>query len=151
MAQEWDATNKAQVIEFILDAMAAGQGLMATLRLPFMPSAATFARWRAESETLQSRYLRAREALADHWADEVVPIADTATNADTAAAARVRLDARRWAAGKYNSAYADVLHTPINAQGGLVIVLNRFEGTPQSPAPLVIVAPVAAPAKLIEG
>jgi hypothetical protein len=123
----WDEGAKQQAIDYILDAMAAGQSVTRTLQLPMMPAPGTFARWRADDPTLQERYLRAREALADHWADEVVPIADGATDSDSAAAARVRVDARRWAASKFSSAYADRVDVGLGAGGGLQIVLNRYE------------------------
>lgn len=128
MAQEWDAANKAQALEYLFELVANGMSFTAALGLPLMPSRATFAKWRAESEVLQARYVRAREALADYLADEVVSIADQAVDSDSAAAARVRVDARRWVAGKYNTAYSDsAALLASGGGGGLTIVLNRYE------------------------
>jgi hypothetical protein len=128
MPQHWNATAREQVCEYILDAMAEGQSLSAILRGPLMPSPGTFARWRAESEVLQGRYARAREALADRWADEVVPISDGATDSDSAAAARVRMDARRWAASKFApSTYGERVDVGLTGAAGLQIVLGRYD------------------------
>jgi hypothetical protein len=131
--REWDETAKLQACEAIFDAMCEGMSTTQALARPLMPSASTFARWRAESPKLQERYARAREALADFWADEVVPISDTAKDSDSAAAARVRIDARRWHTSKLAPAtYADnSLAIGGNGQGGLTIVLNRYEAAPQ--------------------
>ena len=126
MPQHWDETAKAQAIDAILDAMAEGMSVTRALKRDLMPSPGTWARWRSESGVLQERYARAREALADHWADEVVPISDTATDSDSAAAARVRVDARRWAASKFSPVYSDNLNLLLGGQGGLTIVLGRF-------------------------
>lgn len=128
MPQHWNPEAREQVCEYILDAMAEGQSLSAILRLPLMPSPGTFARWRAESEVLQARYARAREALADRWADEVVPISDGATDSDSAAAARVRMDARRWAASKFApSTYGERVDVGLSGAAGLQIVLGRYD------------------------
>lgn len=64
-----------------------------------MPSRPTVYRWMAESTEAQDMYARAREERADIWADEVVKVADTETDA---AIARNRIDARKWAAAKGN-------------------------------------------------
>jgi terminase small subunit-like protein len=58
-----------------------------------------FYRWRLRSQTLARLYARARESRADVIADEVIHIADTEPDPHKA---RVRMDARRWYAGKCN-------------------------------------------------
>lgn len=54
-------------------------------------------KWITEYPDFKDNYARAREAQADYLADEVVAIADE--EADPAKA-RVRVDARKWYAGK---------------------------------------------------
>lgn len=136
MPQAWDTENKAQALEYLFELVGNGMSFTAALALPLMPSRATFAAWRSESEVLQGRYARAREALADMFADEIVSIADTASDSDSAAAARVRMDARRWVAGKYSPQYSDNVSLSLGGgAGGLQIVLNRYEAPQALPSP----------------
>ena len=62
-----------------------------------MPCQTTFFKWLANDEVAAQQYTRAREAQADALANDIVDIADT--EADPAKA-RVRIDARKWMAGK---------------------------------------------------
>lgn len=59
----------------------------------------TILKWLDEHPDFAAQYARAREAQGHMLGDEVVSIADTA-NADNANAVRVKVDARKWAAGK---------------------------------------------------
>ena len=45
-----------------------------------MPGKTTVLRWLDENEEFRDQYARAREAQADHYADEIIEIADDATN-----------------------------------------------------------------------
>lgn len=45
-----------------------------------MPAKSTFLRWLSERPALQDQYARAREAQADHYADEIVEISDDGSN-----------------------------------------------------------------------
>ena len=78
-----------------------------------MPSAGTVCRWLADSLTFQQQYARAREAQADTLFDEILDIADDGrndttvddegnkrTDHDVIARSRLRVDARKWMAGK---------------------------------------------------
>ena len=62
-----------------------------------MPVAETIRRWRMLDAEFLAQYARAREARAEVLADEIVEIADTAEDAQLA---RLRVDARKWAASK---------------------------------------------------
>lgn len=53
--------------------------------------------WLAENESFANNYARAREAQADYHADSIIEIADTEEDSNKA---RVRIDARKWVAGK---------------------------------------------------
>lgn len=53
--------------------------------------------WLKENEEFSNNYTCAREAQADFHADEIIDIADTEPDANKA---RVRIDARKWVAGK---------------------------------------------------
>jgi hypothetical protein len=103
-----------EVAEEICDRIAKGESLRAICADSaggFLPSARTFHRWLASdeewSEGLRQQYACAREAQADHYADEIVSIADCADEFPGAGAAerdpqrdRLRIDARKWVASK---------------------------------------------------
>jgi hypothetical protein len=78
------------------------------------------------NESLRKLYDRARDACADAFADQVLAVADTAVDGDTASAARVRADARKWLASRLApSRYGDA--PPSVGNGGqIVIQLGRF-------------------------
>jgi hypothetical protein len=79
-----------------------------------MPSATTVFRWLADARyaAFREQYTRAREAQADHLAEEILQIADdgrndtyetdgvVAVNHDAIQRSRLRVDARKWLAGK---------------------------------------------------
>lgn len=63
-----------------------------------MPAESTVRYWHINDfEGFAAQYARAREAQAEHWAQEIVDIADTEKDA---AIARNRIDARKWTASK---------------------------------------------------
>jgi hypothetical protein len=125
----WNAEAKAQVIEHVLSQMAQGEPLTRILRNDLMPHPGTWLRWCEDDGVLRERYARARLALGDHVAESVLAIADTATDSDSASAARVRVDARRWFAGKVNPQYSEQMNLSVGGQG-LTIVLGRYEPKP---------------------
>jgi hypothetical protein len=93
-----DPTDHADAImDQICERIAAGEGLRAICRDQDMPSAAAIRRWLRESEAFRARYARAREDRADVLADEIIEIAD---RAEGPTAARLQVEARKWAAAK---------------------------------------------------
>ena len=99
-----------------------------------MPSASTWFKWTADCDVTRKRYAQAREALADCVADDVLDIADTATDSDSASAARVRVEARRWFAAKVKpTVYGDNVGLDLQANGGITISLQRY--APPLPEP----------------
>lgn len=73
-----------------------------------MPARQTVYQWLMNDASFSDNYTRAREAQADYYADEIADIADTETDPNKA---RVRIDARKWAAGKLKpKVYGDRLH-----------------------------------------
>lgn len=103
----WTPDRRAVAIEYILDNLAEGRSLNAILkdkdRGEMLPAYSLFLGWLAEDEDLQIKYARARQAQADVFADEIIEIADeqkAATDANHVNAARLRIDARKWHAGK---------------------------------------------------
>ena len=82
--------------------IAAGESLRAIGRRPDMPSADFFREWLAADADFAAQYARAREEQADHYADEIVEMADAAIGKDAAEvqARRLAVDARKWVASK---------------------------------------------------
>lgn len=81
----------------ICDRIAEGESLRSICEQVGMPSRSTVHMWLAQNDTFSDQYAHAREAQADKLADEIIEIADTATDASIA---RLRVDARKWAASK---------------------------------------------------
>ncbi len=102
----------------ILDLMADGYTLNEICRLDGMPSAKAVRNWAIDDvDGFGPRYARARAALVDHWADEIVTISDdgsndyverhnkdgstyTAIDHDHIARSRLRVDSRKWLLSK---------------------------------------------------
>lgn len=150
----------AEVTRIVVEALAAGvptRSLFAGGPDSGLPSRAKWWDWlnARGNESELSRYRRARELAADSWAEEVVTISDTAVDADTAAAARVRADARKWAASKFNAAqYGDQVGLTLGGNGGITINLQRFQpsAAPQlsGPSPVTIEG-ASSPGEGLEG
>lgn len=82
-----------------------------------MPSADFFREWLAEDEVFAAQYARAREEQADHYADEIVDIADRPDL--KAEDKRVRVDARKWVASKLKpKKYGDKVTQEHTGPGG---------------------------------
>lgn len=72
-----------------------------------MPPRQTVYNWLQDDAAFFDNYTRAREAQADYFADEIATIADNEPDPNKA---RVRIDARKWAAGKLKpKVYGDKL------------------------------------------
>jgi hypothetical protein len=80
-----------------------------------------FLRWIEEDEGLRNQYVRAREDQATHLADEIIEIVDAE---DDPARARVRMDARKWAASKLApKKYGDKLtQEHVGGDGGPLVI-----------------------------
>ena len=81
-------------------------------------SSESFDRWVKKSAERAATYSRAREAGADALADETLQIADEA-EPQTAQVAKLRIEARKWLAGKMNPAvYGEKAGTTVNLSLG---------------------------------
>lgn len=103
----------------ICNDLAEGKSLRTICSDEKMPSRETVRLWLRDerhSEFL-GQYARSREEQADHYADEIVEIADTEEDAQRA---RVRIDARKWVASKLKArSYGDkVLNEHTGKDGG---------------------------------
>ena len=100
----------------ICERLAEGESLRAICRDDDMPSKATVFRWLRVHDGFSDQYARAREAQADTLFDDVLEIADDARNdwmerngdddqgwqlnGEHVQRTRLRIDARKWMAGK---------------------------------------------------
>jgi hypothetical protein len=99
-ARTREASKKARQKTEICRRLIEGESLRSITRDEHMPANSTVAVWVQSDPVFASEYAAARLLQADALADEVVDIADKAHDRDTAAAARVKIDARKWMAGK---------------------------------------------------
>lgn len=97
----------------ICDLLISGQSLRAICKSEAMPSQGRVYQWLAQNEEFQKQYAHARELQADAIFDECMDIADEANNDfrvndegavtidhDAINRARLRIDTRKWMAGK---------------------------------------------------
>jgi hypothetical protein len=97
----------------ICEQIAAGKSLRSICEQSDMPNKATVFRWLSADKGFSDQYARARETQADTLFDEILAIADDGkndsyvdedgmvrTDHDVIARSKLRVDARKWMAGK---------------------------------------------------
>jgi hypothetical protein len=106
-----------ELAETILTRIIEGQGVAEIGRDEEMPDKSTIFRWLAKDKEFRDRYARAKEVCADYMAEELLDIADNASNdwmarngkdederwivnGEHIQRSRVRIDARKWLMGK---------------------------------------------------
>lgn len=105
-----------ELATLICDRIASGETLRQVCRDEGMPSQSMVFRWLQADEPFREQYARAREALMDHFADELIDIAEDGSNdwteRETKAGrievvdrevierSRLRIEARKWLMGK---------------------------------------------------
>lgn len=87
------------IFDRICERIADGESLRSICEDEDMPARVNVIRWLEKDEALRNQYARARELQADQEFDEIKVIADLAS-AEDVQVARLRVDARRWRAGK---------------------------------------------------
>lgn len=119
-----------EVVSEICSRIADGESLRSICRDDSMPAKSTVLMWLADEDKAPflDQYARAREAQADALFDEIVSIADS-ENGDDVQRARLRVDARKWVAGKLRpKKYGDKQqHEVTGADGGPVKTHNAIE------------------------
>jgi hypothetical protein len=106
-----------------------GQSLREICRDDEMPDKMTVLRWLGLHEEFRAQYARARELQTEHWAEEILEIADdssrdsyeddgrTVVDHEVVARSRLRVDSRKWLMSKLAPRkYGDKVETTI--QGG---------------------------------
>lgn len=106
-----------EIAETICKRMSEGESLLAICRDPEMPSKPTVLRWAREDEAFRNQYVRAREDLLEHWAEQILDISDDnendivivtrddgstfeKVNGDHINRSRLRVDTRKWLLSK---------------------------------------------------
>jgi hypothetical protein len=85
------------IVRAICDGLVSGKSLYRLLARPGMPSYAAVCVWLRNDAEFQEQYARAREAQADHLAEQIIEIADGGGDVQRD---RLRIEARMWYAGK---------------------------------------------------
>ena len=91
--------NQQKQFNMVCERIAGGESLRTICKDKDLPTARGVLKWlNADgNDAAVQQYAQAREEQADHYAEEIITIADTETDA---AIARVRVDARKWVASK---------------------------------------------------
>lgn len=85
------------IADEICEGLAGGRSLHRLCKEEGFPHEATVYRWLQENDSFRESYAHARDRQADRFASEIIEIVD---EEEDAARARVRMDARKWAASK---------------------------------------------------
>lgn len=91
-----------------------GESLRSIVETEGMPNRSTVHLWLATKSQFSDQYARAREDQADTLADELIELADNATDVNKA---RLQIDTRKWAASKLKpKKYGDKLDMTTNGK-----------------------------------
>ncbi len=115
----------------ICERLADGESLKSICTPEHMPGKATVFRWLLRYPHFEDKYIRAREAQADAIFDEILNIADDGSNdwiekngevvlnSEAINRSRLRVDARKWMAGKLRpKKYGDRVGREDDGDGG---------------------------------
>lgn len=125
----------------ICERLANGESLKAICEDEGMPARSTVFKWLAENKPFSDMYARAREEQADAIFDEIIEIADDGrndwmerrgeedagwvTNGENIQRAKLRIDARKWMAGKLRpKKYGEKLELSGDADSPLQVVFK---------------------------
>ena len=92
-----------ELVDIICGRIAEGESLTKICQEKTMPSKPSVLLWLSKSTEFSTQYARARDAQADLLAEQTIEIADdpkSGVDAVSVAHARLRIDARKWYAGK---------------------------------------------------
>lgn len=93
-----------ELAEAICRRIAIGESMVSICRDPEMPGLAAVYDWLTQHQRFADIYTRAREQQAEHYADEIVEIANSVAgerdSSPAVHAARLNIDARKWVAAK---------------------------------------------------
>ena len=136
-------TFRQETADTICEAVADGKTITEICSMDGMPARSTVFKWLAEIEGFSDQYARAKETQMDRMADELLEIADDATNdwmkrrqgddeIDVAnqehiQRSRLRVDTRKWLMSKLApKKYGDKQQISGDPDSPLKIVVQRF-------------------------
>lgn len=129
------STYSELVADAICDEIATGRSVLQICSDPDFPGERTVYRWLELHEAFRQKYARAREFQAEHYASEIVALADTPVEArkvvikadgseeitigDAVDRTRLQIDARKWYASKLNpKKYGDKVQAEVSGPDG---------------------------------
>lgn len=121
-----------ETADYICEQIIEGRSLRSICLEEEMPAPSTVCRWLARNDTFRKQYAHARELQADALFDEILDIADDGANdymgedekynGDAVQRSRLRVDARKWMAGKLApKRYGEKLD--VNHEGGMKLTV----------------------------
>lgn len=112
----------------ICERIAAGESLSQICRDDDMPHRDTVYEWKGKNQAFSDRYARAVEDRAENLASEIVEISDESAvdpTSESVAAARLKVDARKWIASKlFPRKYGDKVQTEHSGPDGKPISVS---------------------------
>jgi len=135
MGRPTDFTS--ELADAICERLADGESLRSICSGDTLPHKATVFRWLAKNADFRDQYTRAREVQADSLVDDIIDIADAdVTEPVEVQQARLRVDARKWLAGKLRpKVYGDKLELAGDPDRPLVTKLVREVVRPNAQHP----------------
>lgn len=125
----------AELASEICARISAGQSLRHVCRDESMPCTSTVLKWARENEEFSQQYAKARDALLEHWAEEITEIADDGSNdwmnnadpenpgyklnGEHINRSRLRVDTRKWLLSKLAAKkYGDRISAELTGKDG---------------------------------
>lgn len=114
-----------QIVDDLIERIATGQSIRQFCAETKM-QAATIYGWMVRDEAIHQRYMRARNAQMDVWAERLVEMASDATPEDQAVV-RLRIETHKWLMSKLaNNRYGDKTTTELTgANGGPIQIAQQ--------------------------
>ena len=123
------------IVSEICEQLSEGKSLRSICKAKKLPSCSTIFLWLSKYPEFSEQYAHAREAQADLLADEIISIADEPVLfAEQVARNRLRVDARKWMAGKLRpKRYGDKVEHEHGGLGGenIQLTVNFVDPVPQ--------------------
>lgn len=126
-AWPYDPELGSEICRLLVEGKDGGpMSLSAISRKKGFPSLSVIFKWLHDSKEFEDNYSRAREMQADANADQIQHIADTEKDLDRA---RIRIDARKWYAGRMKPKVYGVPgnSTNINATGNVSVTITEAD------------------------
>ncbi len=129
MDESWFPEGYGQeTADAICELLADGKSLRAICRDVGMPTTSTVCKWLAKNDEFAEQYARARELQADAMFDDCLDIADAGEKTPEAIAdKRLRIDTRKWMAGKLKGKYSDKVKHVGGDEGDNPIAFSGFD------------------------